>query len=52
MSAAKTIHVLGDLSPSLPSLCEEAKLGRWASLIPALTHFPDVNTKTQREEAT
>lgn len=52
MSAAKTTYVLGNLSPSLPSLCEEAKLGRWASLIPALAHFPDVNIKIQREEAT
>lgn len=29
MWAAKAVHVLHDFSSALPSLCEEAALGRW-----------------------
>lgn len=42
MLAAKATRIPGDLSPALPSVCEEAKLGevRWCSPSQLLESLP------------
>lgn len=47
MLVAKAVHTLGDRSPALPCVCEEAELGRalWVQIVPTFGNlaFSDIS---------